>query len=244
MKLQLTGAALALSLLATSALAGESTTLRAVPAQLDLGTVAIGEKIHARILLVNDGSTPVEVAGAKGTCGCTKLPDFEAATLAPRHGQVVDVVVQAPDKTADKQVRVQFLARDGGLLEVPVSLTTSADATPAATPDPSAVTLHAFADAWSFTGAPESSVEGSMWLVNAADETREVLATKGSCGCMSVAGEKTYRLAPGEARLVSFRVELPKKPGEATKKLTFVTDSGPLVTSWQVTTLAPRVAAR
>lgn len=248
MKLQMLWAALALSLTATDAHAlssdARSHSLRAVPASLELGTVAIGEKVHAQILLLNEGSAPVDLAAAKGTCGCTKLPSFEPTTLAPERGQVVDVVVQAPDKAGDKKVRVQFLGRGGELLEVPVSLTTAAEASAAAAREPESGALRTFADTWSFTGAPASTVEGSVWLMNASDEPCEVRDTKGSCGCMSVEGEKSYRLAPGEARLVSFQVKLPETPGEAAKKLTFVTDSGPLATSWQVTTLAPRVAAR
>ncbi len=62
--------------------------------------------------------------------------------------------------------------------------------------------------------APDAMVGDTVWLINTGDEAVEVLAAKGSCGCIEKFAIDEEVIEPGAAVAVPVRVESPRTSGK------------------------------
>jgi beta-lactamase regulating signal transducer with metallopeptidase domain len=96
------------------------------PPELDLGLVGPDQSKSERIWLVNGGTTPRRITGAKAGCGCTKVLGFEPTTLGPGETMMLEIVMTAPSKVGARNSKYVTFHIDGQApLKLPVSLVVS-----------------------------------------------------------------------------------------------------------------------
>ena len=101
--------ATSLSLLAapTTAMGGGSNDAEQtiiVPNVLDLGKCAAGDIAAGTMWIINTSDAPITVVSANGSCGCTKIVDFDSQRLEPHQAKELQIRMKASAKHLDQKV--------------------------------------------------------------------------------------------------------------------------------------------
>jgi len=63
--------------------------------------------------------------------------------------------------------------------------------------------------------APETSANGSLWILNGTDEPARLLGAQPTCGCVTLANLRNLTVAPGQVVELPLAMKAPPTPGKA-----------------------------
>jgi hypothetical protein len=209
--------------LLTLTLAAGARAATLVPDDLQLGPRGPGEVVEASVWLINTEDEPLEVLGAKASCGCTTIVDFEPRTLPARSALEVALRVTAPKKAGqDKAIGVTITVKDRPPIRLPIRIGTTGTS-----PAPGAVTAEPL-DLGRVTAARRT--DSAIRLTNLSTEPVRVTGAKAGCGCITFPEFSPFDLDGGASADVRLTVEAPSVVGGVrTKDVTFVVADHPPV---------------
>ncbi len=206
------------------------------PHELNLGYRAAGETIEQTVWLINTGDEPVELAGAKGSCGCLSV-ELRPQTLQPHTALGVELLVTAskePGKT--KNVSVSFAVGGDKPLRLPVRVSTTGDAsqTPA-----DVVAETPLVDLGVVRAG--TSIATTLKLLNTATSPRTVSVARAGCSCVSFPAFAPVTIGPGQATDVQVEIEAPSRiTSETIRRVTLeVQGQKPVIVSVRLETRHP-----
>ncbi len=87
--------------------AGDLPTMKFERESHDFGKIKSGESVHYDFKFTNTGKSPLIIANATATCGCTK-PEFPKTPVAPGASDVIKVTFNSTGKMGlqDKQITI------------------------------------------------------------------------------------------------------------------------------------------
>jgi hypothetical protein len=184
-----------------------------------------GEVMETSVWLINTEDEPLEVLGAKASCGCTTVIGFVPQTLPARSALEVGLRVTAPKKAGrPKAVSVTFTVRDRPPVRLPIRLETmgSPPAGGAITASPPELDLGRV----TATRQADSTVR----LTNTTAAPLRVTGAKAGCGCITFPGFRPLELDAGASADVRLSVKAPAVVGRPrTRDITFTVEDHPPV---------------
>ncbi|MHC4217094.1 MAG: DUF1573 domain-containing protein [Planctomycetota bacterium] len=197
------------------------------PDDLHFASRAPGEVVEASVWVINTDAEPLELLGAKASCGCTTVVGFAPQTLPAATAIEVPIRITAPKKAGQsKAVSVKFTVRDGATIMLPIRIETRGTASApggAITADPPALDLGRVTAA--------TPAETTIRLTNTATAPVRVTGAKAGCGCISFPDFAPFELDADASADVRVSIKAPSVVGRSrTKDVTFKVDGGPPVT--------------
>lgn len=94
-----------------------------VDPKIDLGKIHCGEKVNAKIEVINSGGNAVSVVGARTSCRCIGIEAFPIQIKA-RSRYSLELVIQTPEKSMQfaQSVEIYIALQEKSLVPFPVSL--------------------------------------------------------------------------------------------------------------------------
>lgn len=88
---------------------GPKTTVKFAEEEFDFGTIDAGEKVEHLYKFTNNGSEPLVISEAKGSCGCT-VPEWPKEPIAPGAEGEIKVVYDSKGKSGAQSKSVTIKA--------------------------------------------------------------------------------------------------------------------------------------